>query len=208
MISSRLERGITLIEGIIAVVIVSFLGAVIYMTFFQGNRIWRYALAGSAESDADYFLEKLTVDLRNAFPYRSNMLVGAPASLQFYTRMPDGQKPVTPDTPLIQQPIRVRYHFDQDLRKVIRTQESYQKIIFPATSTENKVMPVTDDIRNMEIQYCVPQDKPGPAQWSSYWNQSCLPKAIKLNMEYGNKNKKADKTMTRIIPIPAGGCTG
>ncbi|MBI3306476.1 MAG: hypothetical protein HYZ84_01530 [Candidatus Omnitrophica bacterium] len=193
-----------MIEVIVTAVIVSFLGTIIYTTFLGGNRIWRYAMMGSAESEIDYFLEKLTVDLRNAFPFTANILVGAPASLQFYTRIPAGEKSVLWGKVPLQQPVRVRYHFEQDSHEVQRTQETYQQMLLPSTIGEDQTDQVAGDIRGIAIHYDMSVNKPTPGQWVSYWNRPCLPRAIKLDIEYGKD--KAEKTMSRIIPVPAGGC--
>ncbi|MBI3306649.1 MAG: hypothetical protein HYZ84_02425 [Candidatus Omnitrophica bacterium] len=205
MKSLRSNRGTTFVELIIAGVIVSFLAGVIYVTFLQGNRVWRYAVANSPDSDADYLVEKLAGDLRNAFAYVPNVLVGAPESLQFYTRVPDRPNAASSRETVMQQPVRVRYHFDGNLKSVIKTQESYQKILFPGTSGENKTTLIAGQIKDMDIHYYAPRNKSTSIQWESYWNRACLPKAVKLDIEFDKK--KTNKTITRIIPIPAGGCT-
>ena len=82
------QSGFTLIELLLAVLIFSFLGAVLFATFSQGVRVWHAARSQDPASDIHLFMSKLTRELRNSFDYYREPFRGDPSGMSFTAVLP------------------------------------------------------------------------------------------------------------------------
>jgi len=193
----RKPFGFTLIEMLIAMTIVSFLGAVVYNTFSQGLKIWHRASQEKPEIDVEIFFEKLSRDFGNAFTYKDIEIQGQSASVTFFS-MASGI-----DSASKQLPVRLRYIWDQKKGTVNRVEESYQQVLYP--SKEKSVpRPLVRGVRQCELEYYYYDEGREVYRWTDEWKNACLPLAVKISVLLGENLKT--RTLTKYIPIPAGGC--
>lgn len=199
-------KGFTLVEFLVAVIIISFLGGVIYTTFSQGMQLWYRGQKSHDDSDLDFFIEKITRDLRNSFKYTTaNAFVGTNQAMLFYTLMPAPNPSVPTEEPSLEQPVRVRYFLQKEAQAIMRLQESYQEILNPELHSDSPPKPVALKVLDASIQYYAYDEKSRSYHWLDQWQRPCLPLAVKWDLEYGDRLHP--QKATNIMAVPAGGCS-
>lgn len=198
----RYQEGFTFIEMIVGLVIISFIGAAIYGILSHGLALWRISTKSLSFNEGELLAEKMTDELRNSAPIVFRPLTGDGQSVQFCLLSHGGSKNVTPET--LRQPLRVRYHYDSQGRKIIRTQENYQRILFqdPANSPTSQVL--ASNIHIFQLQYYDFNDKAGAYEWVAEWKSACVPLALKFSVTAKTAGKV--DVSSYLIPIPSGGC--
>ena len=121
--SRRSYQGLTLPEIIISILILSFLGAVIYATVSQSLRLWQRATEERPEFDIDLFVEKLKTDLRNAYTSNARSFSGEEATLEF---------DVLDAYTSLQWPRRVFYFFDEKNQFLRRGMVGFDQVLLPS----------------------------------------------------------------------------
>lgn len=192
-------RGFSLIELLLVCVIVSFLGGVLYSTFYQGVSLWKRARDDRGEFRDAFFVEKITADLRNAIRLEQRTVMGKKGEFEFFTLVPAASLGIK-DTSALHFPCRVRYYFEQDGRRVIRETQTYSQVLTGETAAFKSSV-VFENIRSLEMRY-YGQAKNKAILWQKSWKKECLPHAVKLSMEYTDQTKP----FVRYIRVPAGGC--
>lgn len=182
-------RGFTLIELLVSTVIVTFLGAAIFVTFAQGIRVWQAAVRESEKGQSELFLETFESELRNAFVYKNASVAGERDSIQFYTFMP-----------------LVRTNNKE--RKVLKTIEkdiTYYENILKEDKKAQITQTALEGITSMTFEYYQISSKESEAAWRRGWKSNCFPEAIKLVVE------RLDQTlpkMTKLFNMPSiGSCS-
>lgn len=198
---NRLRRAaaFTLVELVIAATITSFLGAVVYLAFVQGLRVWRRAALDRPAEDMELALEHVSLDLRNALPSGRAPFVGKRSSMAF-DAMAGGAGDASAGAAM---PARISYAFDSSDKVLRMSRQSLREMLMlkPPLPAERSVARAV----RWEAQY---YDAPAGAQrgtWKNSWQASCLPNAVKISAEVEGSGGKARK-LTRLIPVPAGGC--
>ncbi|MCM8774736.1 MAG: type II secretion system protein GspJ [Candidatus Omnitrophica bacterium] len=191
-----------MMEILVAVLIISFLAGVLYTTFSHGMDVWRRAVRGFPESDMDIFFDKVSTDLRNAFAFLPKSLMGTTHSVQFYTLVPSGDFTVTIVKEPMQEPARVRYDFDRDHKAIWRRQERYPQILYAYSGLQPRVAKLAEGISNIELEYYAYDENAKKFVWSSGWDKSYLPCAVRMKLT--SEKPSAKKVFMRVISIPAG----
>jgi len=196
------SKGFTLMELVIATLIISFLGTVIYTVFVQGLRLWNRAVKERPEIGIGLCFEKLTVDLRNALVYSNVGLVGGTDSMEFYT-LGDSEL-YLPENKFERrtEPLLVQYSFQKSDSAVRRSQLNYYEILNQAKIPQKSAR-IADHIVRLKFSY-FRSDPKAVVDWASQWQEKCLPEAVKINLDFKDQNKV--KSMSKIISLPAGGC--
>jgi len=148
------------------------------------------------------FLEQMSYDLGNAFPYASASFIGAKSYVEFYTAA--GQDPGLLGVTRQQsrQPTKIRYGFDQGSSELIRKAISYISLLYPNEDVSNPIRKLKGILRCEMMYYDANPDAKG-SYWRSRWNKDCLPKAIKINLQYRARHKG---DIVKIIPLHSGIC--
>ena len=193
-------RGFTLIELLIVTVIISFLGIVLYTTFYQGIALWHRAQTDLGEFRDAWFNEKLTSDLHNIIPMGRRLVRGSEKKFEFYALVPGRELGQKGDGAGLLFPCRLRYDFDAGTRQVTCEVQSYSQILMEAK--ENlRAAPVFEHVRDVHLEYYGRAEKP-VIIWQRRWEKECLPDAVKVSVEYEDKKQP----FVRIIDVPGGGC--
>lgn len=192
MKNRRNERGVSLIEVLLAAVMISVMAGAVYVTLSQGIRLWHRAVEEKPELKMDLFFDRVQTDLRNAFSYESGNFAGREAGFEFMT------------LGIAQIPARVRYFFDPETASIYRDQIRYEKVLYPKSNASvQPPRPVMDKIRGFNVEY-YERDKDNAYHWRRQWSKGCLPRAVKILIEYG---QTGTKSVSRMIDIPASqGC--
>ncbi len=195
----RKAAGFTLVELVIAAMITSFLGGVVYLAFAQGLRVWRRAALDRPTDDVELALEHVTRDLRSAMPSKRAPFVGRPTRMEFEALLsPGGEE--SAGTAL---PGRVSYAFDAKGKALQVTRQSLREILANRPA-KPLARPVARLVRCAMEYYDAPrQDERGG--WKNSWQAPCPPHAVKVSVDVEASSGRVRK-VTKLIGIPAGGC--
>ena len=193
------QQGFSLIELLVVCVIISFLGTVLYATFYQGVNLWKRAQADRGEYRDIFFVERLTQDLRNAFPLSGSKIKGTAKEFEFYALLSGGDLGLSHVASGLRFPCRVRYYFDASNQQVSREVQSYSQIL---TESKEKIKTniVFQTPKNMEWMF-MGRTKAAVLLWQKVWEKDYLPNAVKLRVEYDDQKQ----VFIRTINIPGGG---
>ena len=201
----RRECGFTLIELLVAVVLISLLGGIIYAALSQGLRLWKRSMSVNAPIDRDIFFEQFTSDLHNVFNYSLGSFVGEDRAIQFYALRPGKSHPSLRQEDTDNEPVRVAYLWDSNRAHWIRTQQPYQKILYPNAPGPEAKQVYKTGISQPSLEYYAYDTSAKSFRWNPSWTkQRCLPYAIKINFEASAQD--FNQKLSKVISIPAGGC--
>lgn len=188
-----------MIELLVAIVVSSFLILAVYATFSQGVGIWRRAMTSFPKSEVDIAVEKMKQDLRNAYPYRPDMMSGGPTWMQFYALRLQDQPPGASDP--IGEPIRIHYHWDSIQGDLVRTEEGYERLLYQNTTLKPSVKKVLADVRRFKIYYQHRGGENRSGQWLQEWKGKCLPSALRIEIERGRGKSKDVYARKMDLPL-------
>lgn len=186
-------------EVMVSMVIVSFLSGVLYVTFLQGSKLWRYSMRERSEWQIDLFFDKLSSQLRNAFPCKAPPLQGSENALEFCTLGP--RQEIGKTAGEVRLPMGVRYFFDAAKRTLFMTPETYQQVLYPQ-SAKGVPQPALEKIDQFQVEYYLADKEKKEWSWKRKWSRACLPRAVKISIDYGGLRKKK---ITRFLPLMASG---
>jgi len=195
------RSGFTLIETMLAVLIVSLISTVLYSVFANGVKIWHRSNLVKPEFEISIFLEQLENDIRNALSYNESPFKGKVNSMEFYSMRSSGDQGEAETVPEV--PARIRYDFKAEVHAVFRDIVPYRDLL---NRSEKSVIQrkQAQNISKCSFQYFKRINELQAPSWHSGWSDPCLPDAIKISIEY--QDKKQMKILTKIIPVIAGGC--
>ena len=191
------KPGFTFIELLVAMVIVSFIGGAIFVTFSQGVRVWRAAVREGGYDKQEFFFEELKSELRNAFFYGKSSINGQNQMIEFYTLVPR----ISSKKKAIQIPAQIRYRFMPALKLIQKETTFYEKMLNPKSSLQD-IKPVLTDIADFYMEYYWKPEKGSSASWVRQWRNTCFPEAVKVTLS--NRTAENSKEI-RIISIPTRG---
>jgi prepilin-type N-terminal cleavage/methylation domain-containing protein len=197
-VNQKKKRGFTLIEILVSTSIISFLGVVIYATFYQGLNIWSRALNQDPVIDVDIFLDRLGGELSHAFQYTSPALVGQKDSVTFYSlaRAVDGEGH--------RLPVKVTYEFQPEESQVLRQEKQYGEILYPSGQSAQSGRPMIDKIAALKFRYYAVDETTRQYRWLDYWRAECMPDAIQVQLTYGGTSRKE---ISKIFPFRSHTCS-
>lgn len=194
----RRKDGFTLVEMLIAVLIISVLAGAVYATFAQGLRLWQRAGQEGPALEMEFFLEEMISDLRNAMPYGSAVLSGDTDYIQFYKLAPGGGAAEEGNGDRLDVPVRLRYQADPVGKAVMKKEESYFKILAPKTDVPAREKMVASGIGTCRFEYYGRDSHRNVYEWKRRWSESYFPAAIKISLEH---EKLPGRKILKIIPL-------
>lgn len=198
------QAGFSLIEVLLAVTIVSFLLVVLYGTLSHGGDLWRRALARDPMLMADIAFEKMGADLRNSFLYNAKPVQGADEFFEFYTVVPHTSRIGKGSHERRTEPLFIRYEYDRGKKAIVRHAEDYAALLFQGkTKTEVEKESVLDSVSSLHFYFYDYNHTTKNGAWRTRWLKNCMPQAVKIILEYGEKKKVI---FEKIIPVPANHC--
>lgn len=201
--ASRRQRGLTLVEMLVALSISAFLGIVLYTVFAQGCRVWQRANRERPQIDLDIALEKITADLRNVVTWSKSVkgLKGDKKSVEFYTRMPSSPgKPELETAELRMKPGRVRYLWNAGAKTLVRSAEGYGQLL-GSQRDKLREQVLLRGVESFKLDYFSPGKEKG--LWVKDWGEEGMPAAVKVTVEFENRR---GKPLSKIVGLPGMAC--
>lgn len=195
------RSGMTLIELLVAVVLIATLGGAIYSVFSQGLRLWQRSQSAGPELSAEIFFDKIETELRNAVSYQRGVFEGTKQDLSFYMIK---KGPVALDAELTiseDQIQKIKYRYESKEKSIQKGVLEYRQLLNQEETMS--FMSVFDDVENVEFSYYEINPEQEGAFWKDHWKKNCLPSAVKLYLEYLNPRKN---DMMKIIPLKSDTC--
>lgn len=186
-------------EMLVSMVILSFLGGVIYVTFSQGLKIWNAAVKENAPWKRELFFEEFKSELRNAYVGGDPGLEGRSDSFEFYTF---GRERRGAEGKIREVPVKIRYVFDSAQKAVNKEKIPYEYVLNPGPAATRESVLEGVSAWSVEYYQYPKKGKAAQASWVNRWTEPCLPEAIKITL---NSEHAAQAMTTRIFPLPASG---
>lgn len=188
------DKGFTLVEMIVTIVITASLGVAVYSTFAQGVRLWTRTAKDRGEWKVDLWVEKMTGDIRNSFwdpksPFRGNRKEFFLATLNH-----DAKKEFC-----LASPEYSHYVFDPKAGDVILQKNTFENVLISRSMAKTGVS-VLEKIVAFELEYYGYDPKAKVYRWESHWNKDCFPEAVKITIEPEQMNHRK---WIRMISLPA-----
>jgi len=190
--------GFSLIELLIAVSIIAFVGMVLYTTFSQGMRVWRRAVDMQPDFVSDLIFEKIERDLANAFEAGFRPLRREGDVLQFFSHSVYGKN----DGSARRMPVRITYQFDKSLGVLTREEERYPELLTAILREPSAGRIEAEHMQSVQFEY-YHQNPDGEAfLWKPFWRGGCLPEAVRISIQMDGS--KQGLRAVKILPVPAG----
>ncbi|MBI4549798.1 MAG: prepilin-type N-terminal cleavage/methylation domain-containing protein [Candidatus Omnitrophica bacterium] len=193
------EGGTTLLELLVASVILTVVAAAIYTVLSQSARLWSRASRPRPQWEIDLVLEKISSELRNAFAFEETGLEGGSDFVEFFTVAPAvdrafGEAPV-------RVPVKVRYYYDPARRAVCRRQTGYRQVLYPKGAAQPGEEVMARNIDGFDVKYYHENVRSKTVAWRKAWRAACLPRALKLSLKYDDGRPQ---NLMRLLPVPQG----
>jgi len=186
------NKGFTLVEMIVTIVITAFLGIVVYTTFSQGVRLWTRTAKDHGEWKVDLWVEKITADLRNVFQDPQWPLKGTRTELVFATLRHEANGSIAGT------PAYFRYVFDPNTQAVVCRRYAFEDVLM-AKSSPQSTLSALEKILAFDLEYYAYDPKAKAYHWQSQWNKDCFPETVKITIEPEQMNHRK---WIRMIQIP------
>jgi len=186
------KRGFTLIELLVVVALVAVIGMAVFATIANGLRIWKMASQQLADEDAQIFLDKFTVDVRNSFEVRTNPVVATDDAFEFMTMV---KVPVM-DVVTVG---KVIYVFDSSSNKIERREADF---VTMASHDESLTSTALKDVSRARISYYCRDPLTKELSWVDEYAAGHLPFAVRL--EFSQERSGKSTSFVKTVNIPMG----
>lgn len=196
------REGLTLIEIMLAVTILSVIALAIYSTFSQGIKLWQRLTQRTPASELNMVFEKMSSDLRNSFGFSGINFVGAKDNISFAALTLAAMGEQTKALSIGE----VSYFFDAQTESLDRRQRNYSQLY---QNKPTSLRQMVSNVKSLSFQYYYYDSKQETYIWKDNWQveegekERRIPLAVRIRLKF-DENTKEEK-VTRTITIPAGG---
>jgi hypothetical protein len=201
--------GFSLIEMILAGALVAVLGGAVYSSFSQGVRLWRYVADARPRIELDFLMDRLTLDLRNAFQDSASPFSGDSKNIRFFTMTAEsGDHSSAAGFGEFSRPVLVIYEYDRDRKQIIKILHEYTGLLTKRKKPPLARKVVMEHVQNVSFSFYQGRDRFGARIWRKNWSEksNCLPQAVRMTVQLDEtmKLRRADQ----VINVMAGFCGG
>lgn len=194
------QQGLTFIEMLVTVALVSLLSLVLYTSLINGMKVWKRSQGLITEEDIVIFFDKLSSDLRNTFWYEGFSFEGDRESLAFpafVDVIADSQSQFSQGE-YIEQLGQVKYFFDPQggcVYKQIANYSQARDAVFP------RKQKLVCNISQMRFTYYFREDQKEVARSDI---SGTVPLAVEVELTFQDKKIRQRKQIKRFIHLPLG----
>ena len=190
----RNNRGFTLVEILIVLVMLSIIGLTIFTTLNNGIRIWQRLNQVVNQEDINILFERIARELHNTFKYSTIKFLGEEAKISFATFITTVGS-IQPQETGIGQAI---YYYDDASRQLIREKRNYAQIYKGMSGSKEKLL---KDVESLKLSYYFYDQEHGEYLWQEEWQEEGLPSAVRIELQFQNGQKSEKIIRTINIPI-------
>lgn len=187
------NEGMTLIELLITLTVLSVISLAIYASLNSGLKIWKRINGQMAHEDLDIFFDRFGHDLRNCARFTGLTFTGTQERVEFPTILP---------SPRLGGDVigRVSYAYDPQSKTLIRVQQDFSQIYSGEESS--KIQPVPD-LGSVKFRYYVYDKQTKEYSWREDFLEEDFPLAVRIELESGDGPQA--QSFTRTVSIPVSG---
>jgi len=195
--------GMTLVEMLVVITILSVAGTAVFGTVTAGMKLWARGLRMENEQDARILLDKMTADLRKLTPFSQIKFEGGSDSLFFpaVTRgnhfMPGSLSQYYPN---VRQVEKIGFFYDIAKKAVIYQERTYDEVM---RKKQGRIRRVLNNVQSMTLYYYSHYSYDDKLSEKFFLKDGTIPKFIKVEIVYLN-NLSEQKKVTELIDIPMG----
>jgi len=213
--SSR--NGFTLIEVMIALVLVMFAASMTYVTFSTVTKAWRSGVKLTEDlHHGDFVMDQLVLGLRSAYYARSSSCYGfwlekdgsGDSSFDSISWVKQGTALTESNSPTVAVPHRIRFSMERNQKGAMAPAVRYWRPVgLPDDFDPAQIQPqfLSDRIRGFSCRVAT-NTVDGDWEWSDIWEKddtNKLPRAVELTLYLEPLDKEKPLVpMTRCIEIP------
>lgn len=196
----RSRRSFTVAEMTLVVSLLAMIGLAVNQSVVNGVKLWGAARHLSVEEDVFIFLDRLGMDLRNAFQFSLIAFDGAEAELVFPTvvRTRQDRVIVGQQEAYCEQIGRVEYVFDKAQGTVTRRQANYGQALQSKFGAERVL---ASSVEGVSFSYLYATD--GELVWEDE-GRGFLPLAVRVEVKFKEYNGDT-REFARLLDIPLSG---
>ena len=193
------RKAVTLIEMLLVVSLFALTALAVFHFLINGLKIWDQGQQLGVIEDVAIFSEKISQELRNAFPFSQFGFSGTKDSLRFptlVTTLSEGNE-MLGFNEYVKQIGEVEYEFNQATNSIYRRQANY------GLSLEGKFFPkrvVLTSIDSLQFNYLYHSED---GSWIEKEEGNAIPYAVKIQIGYTVKGKH--NSWVKIVAVPMGG---
>ena len=180
------ERGFSLIEMILVAALVAVLGGAVYGALSQGIRLWRYVMEARPFIDTDQMVDRLTLDLRNAFMDSNNPFQGDGRQIRFFTLASGSRDEATRKMfgPFVR-PVFVVYQYDEENKQIVKIQQEYTGLLSERKKSPPVKTVVMDHVEDALFSFYRGRDQQGGQVWRKIWKEKepCMPRGVRMTVQ-------------------------
>ena len=196
--NQKIYRGFTLIEMLLVTSLMAMTSLAVYHALANGLKVWQISNRYAQEEDIAIFLDKISLDLRNAVNYSLIKFEGKKASLSFATVVRTLADPAQSyQTEYFPQIGRVEYQFDQSKGTIFRWQTNYGQALAQKFGPSR---PLVHSIRDVKFSYYIPESD----QISFKDETKDWPMGVFIEVSFSNKKGEEQNTLSKLVNIPSG----
>ncbi len=191
------SKGLTLIEMLLAVSLLSVLSVAIYQSFSNGIKVWDRAREFVVEEDISIFFDKLESDLNNIVKFSQIVFKGEEKELEFCSVVRTPQDPHFKDSEgvFIDQIGKVQYFYDRLKKGIYRRQSNYSESLYEKVKIDGRLM--ISQVEDLEIKYHFSSSEKNGSD-----HEGSIPMGIEVKIIFSDSRGK--QSMERFYSIPLG----
>lgn len=191
MKKKKSSAGMTLIELLITMTILSVISLAIYASLNSGLKIWKRINQQLTHEDLDIFFDRFGHDLRNCARFTGLTFTGTQERVEFPTILP---------SPRFGSDVigRVAYAYDPQAKTLTRVQQDFSQI--HSGEESSKIQPVPD-LGLVKFHYYVYDKQTKEYSWREDFLEEDFPLAVRIELELGDGSQAQSFTRTVSIPI-------
>ena len=183
--------GMTLIELLVTMSILSVISMAIYASLNSGLKVWKRTNQPMAHEDLDVFFDRFGHDLRNCARFTGFSFIGTRERVEFPT--------IVSNPRWVGDVIgRVSYTYDPQAKTLTRIQQDYSQIYSGEESSKAQPVP---DLDSVKFRYYVYDKETKEYSWRDDFLEGDLPAAVRIELELGNGPQAQSFTRTVSVPI-------
>ena len=188
------DRGLSFIEIVIVMVIMSLISLAVYANLNSGIKIWQRINKPRPEEDLNIFLDRFAQDLKNALNFQGLDFLGAEDSFELASAI---------NSPALKTKTvgKVIYYYDRRDKILKRQQQDLSQIYNRQDSSLTRQLENVDALR---FQYCSYDKEKKEFIWQEEWKtKDELPLSVRIELEFNNGTQT--KAFSRTVDIPISG---
>jgi len=197
----RRRRGWTLLETLVALALVAFVGMATFSMVAGGFRLWeRLREDGVQQRHVWLALEQMRQDLGRSRPFLPIPFKGTYDKISFPGPVPVVfQDPRSGQQWEAEEMGEIAYTWDSLQGFLHRSQIPYRFLRRHAVHEKGKV--VSEGLRRIRFSYGKPIPGGGAMEWRSLWEEEEWPMAVKIEVEYQDGQTQRIETWHLVVPL-------